>query len=139
MLNVQTKRGCSFHCVYCTYPRVEGRRVRLRGPEAVADEMEGLMDETGVRHFFVVDSVLDREWDSLEVMYGTSSVNDMPLSSAIFGGLSAEETGTLESTVVYAYISTVRLTFIMGPRYLFSTLKDSGPLSPGLSSGVWML
>jgi radical SAM superfamily enzyme YgiQ (UPF0313 family) len=29
MLNLQTKRGCGFHCIYCTYPCIEGRTLRL--------------------------------------------------------------------------------------------------------------
>ncbi len=59
MLNVQTKRGCSFKCIYCTYPMVEGRRVRMRKPESVANELERITAETGVRHFFIVDSVFN--------------------------------------------------------------------------------
>ncbi|HYA14647.1 MAG TPA: cobalamin-dependent protein, partial [Syntrophales bacterium] len=26
ILNLQTKRGCPFNCVYCTYPHIEGKR-----------------------------------------------------------------------------------------------------------------
>ena len=37
---VQTKRGCPFQCVYCTYPVIEGGDVRLRPPAEVADELE---------------------------------------------------------------------------------------------------
>lgn len=59
MLNVQTKRGCSFKCIYCTYPRVEGRRIRTRDPKIVADEIKRLVDETGVKHYFMVDSVFN--------------------------------------------------------------------------------
>jgi len=59
MLNIQTKRGCPFGCIYCTYPFVEGRRLRLRDPKNVVDEMEGVVSETGVRHFFIVDSVFN--------------------------------------------------------------------------------
>ncbi len=59
MLNIQTKRGCPFGCIYCTYPKVEGKRVRLRSPESVADELEKVVSETGVRHFFFVDSIFN--------------------------------------------------------------------------------
>lgn len=57
MLNIQTKRGCAFRCIYCTYPRIEGRKVRMRNPSAVAREIEETVHETGARHFFFVDSV----------------------------------------------------------------------------------
>jgi MoaA/NifB/PqqE/SkfB family radical SAM enzyme len=55
---VQTKRGCSLTCEYCTYPALEGRRVRLRDPERVADELCELRAlHQKIHHLFVVDSV----------------------------------------------------------------------------------
>ncbi|NJD56305.1 MAG: radical SAM protein [Nitrospirae bacterium] len=59
MLNIQTKRGCPFRCIYCTYPKVEGRKVRMRDPVDVADELEGVVEKTGARHFFIVDSIFN--------------------------------------------------------------------------------
>jgi radical SAM superfamily enzyme YgiQ (UPF0313 family) len=58
MLNVQTQRGCSFECCYCTYPLIEGRRHRRRPPELVADELAQLAAR-GTRYVFVVDSVFN--------------------------------------------------------------------------------
>jgi len=59
MLNIQTKRGCRFGCIYCTYPEIEGRRIRLRSAERVVDEMEDIVSRTGIRHFFIVDSIFN--------------------------------------------------------------------------------
>jgi radical SAM superfamily enzyme YgiQ (UPF0313 family) len=59
MLNIQTKRGCPFRCIYCTYPKVEGKKVRMRDPVAVADELEDVMERSGARHFFIVDSIFN--------------------------------------------------------------------------------
>ncbi|HYQ47823.1 MAG TPA: lipid biosynthesis B12-binding/radical SAM protein, partial [Thermodesulfovibrionales bacterium] len=59
MLNIQTKRGCPFRCIYCTYPKVEGRKVRMRDPAAVADELEAVVERSGARHFFIVDSIFN--------------------------------------------------------------------------------
>lgn len=55
MGNIQTKRGCPFHCIYCTYPLIEGRAVRARSADRVCDEMEQLI-ETGVHDLFIVDN-----------------------------------------------------------------------------------
>lgn len=56
---IQTKRGCVFKCVYCTYLNVEGWGYRLREPEAVADEIEALCRTAAVRHFEFVDSTFN--------------------------------------------------------------------------------
>jgi radical SAM superfamily enzyme YgiQ (UPF0313 family) len=56
MLNVQTKRGCPFRCTYCTYPAIEGRRLRLFDPESVACEWEALV-RAGAKFLFVTDAV----------------------------------------------------------------------------------
>ena len=53
---VQSARGCPHRCIYCTYPRLEGARLRRRPVEAVADEMERLRRELGAMEQFVVDS-----------------------------------------------------------------------------------
>ncbi|MBW2526116.1 MAG: radical SAM protein [Deltaproteobacteria bacterium] len=58
--SVQTKRGCSLSCEYCTYPTIEGRTVRQRSPERVVDEMfEVVRHHPDVKHLFVVDSVFN--------------------------------------------------------------------------------
>lgn len=56
---LQTKRGCVFRCVYCTYLNVEGWGYRLRDPELVAGEIESLERERGVRRFEFVDSTFN--------------------------------------------------------------------------------
>lgn len=58
-LNIQSKRGCAFDCLYCSYPLLEGKLVRKRSPALVVDEWEAVAAETGVRHWFVVDSVFN--------------------------------------------------------------------------------
>jgi radical SAM superfamily enzyme YgiQ (UPF0313 family) len=58
-LNIQSKRGCAFECVYCSYPLLEGRAIRRRSPALVVDEWETLVRQTGARHWFVVDSVFN--------------------------------------------------------------------------------
>ncbi|MEJ2640118.1 MAG: lipid biosynthesis B12-binding/radical SAM protein [Desulfosarcinaceae bacterium] len=60
MLNLQTKRGCPFRCIYCTYPHIEGRRMRLMEPSSVADTAKALED-AGARYFFIVDSAFNAD------------------------------------------------------------------------------
>jgi radical SAM superfamily enzyme YgiQ (UPF0313 family) len=58
-LNIQTKRGCYFECVFCSYPLIEGSKVRLRSAEAVVDEMQMTRETHGVRHWFFVDNIFN--------------------------------------------------------------------------------
>ncbi len=62
ILNLQTKRGCPFHCLYCTYPHIEGRRLRLVPPDEVAREARELQ-ELGARYLFITDSAFNADED----------------------------------------------------------------------------
>ena len=58
-IGVQSKRGCAFKCAYCTYPQLEGGRLRLRPAHTVLDELEGLVRGYGLQTFWFVDSVFN--------------------------------------------------------------------------------
>lgn len=44
-----TSRGCPHGCAYCPYPVVQGRKLRVRSPESVVNELEWLANELGVK------------------------------------------------------------------------------------------
>lgn len=56
---IQTKRGCVYRCVYCTYRNVEGWGYRMRDPELVAEELAELERDAGISHFDFVDSTFN--------------------------------------------------------------------------------
>ncbi|NDV26736.1 lipid biosynthesis B12-binding/radical SAM protein [Desulfovibrio sp. JC010] len=58
VINVQTKRGCEHCCAYCTYPYLEGRKMRVRPVSEVADELE-MLRNYGADNIFFTDSVLN--------------------------------------------------------------------------------
>lgn len=58
-LNIQTKRGCYFECVFCSYPLIEGSKVRMRTAQAVVDEIQMMREAHGVRHWFFVDNIFN--------------------------------------------------------------------------------
>ena len=67
--SVQTKRGCTYKCVYCSYPVLEGSRIRKRDPVSVVDDIELLRDKHKVKYIFFIDSVFnDSEGAYLEVL-----------------------------------------------------------------------
>lgn len=54
--NLQTKRGCPFRCIYCTYPVVEGSDVRCRAPRRVGEEFRHLYERHGIKQAYIVDN-----------------------------------------------------------------------------------
>jgi len=62
MLNLQTKRGCPFHCTYCTYPHIEGARMRFFPPREVARNARELQD-AGAKYIFITDSAFNASYD----------------------------------------------------------------------------
>lgn len=60
MLNLQTKRGCTFTCLYCPYPHIEGHRHRLQPPDQVARNAR-LLQEAGARYLFITDSAFNSD------------------------------------------------------------------------------
>jgi len=55
---IQTKTGCRFQCVYCTYPKIEGSSCRLKNPGSIADAVVRLAAK-GLRDIEFVDSVFN--------------------------------------------------------------------------------
>jgi radical SAM superfamily enzyme YgiQ (UPF0313 family) len=67
MGNIQTKRGCPFRCIYCTYPIIEGKKVRLRNPKLVCDEIESML-EYGINNLFIVDNTFNYPIDHAQAI-----------------------------------------------------------------------
>ncbi|MBN2080223.1 MAG: cobalamin-dependent protein [Spirochaetes bacterium] len=62
MLNLQTKRGCPYRCIYCTYPHIEGCDLRPVHPEEVADTAMDL-ERAGANYLYITDSVFNADYD----------------------------------------------------------------------------
>ena len=59
MLNIQTKRGCPYNCIYCTYPLIEGRIVRTLNTDKIVDTLKKLYYQKGIDYIFFTDSVFN--------------------------------------------------------------------------------
>ena len=57
--SIQTKRGCSHGCIYCTYPLLEGTAFRTRRPVDIVDEIEQAHGRLGDVMFEFVDSTFN--------------------------------------------------------------------------------
>lgn len=59
LLNLHTKRGCPYQCAYCSYPQLEGSKVRPRPVETVVEDIHHLVDLGCNRPIFFTDSVFN--------------------------------------------------------------------------------
>jgi len=55
IVGIETKRGCSQDCIFCADPVAKGKKVRLRPPEIVVQELQDLVDQ-GVSWLHLCDS-----------------------------------------------------------------------------------
>ncbi|OGP54113.1 MAG: B12-binding domain-containing radical SAM protein [Deltaproteobacteria bacterium RBG_13_52_11] len=68
MANLQTKRGCPFGCIYCTYPLLEGKSVRVRAVGEVVRELEALQTDQGADYIYFVDDIFNYPPDYTEAL-----------------------------------------------------------------------
>ncbi|MDP4281173.1 MAG: lipid biosynthesis B12-binding/radical SAM protein [Bacteroidota bacterium] len=59
MMNVQTKRGCPYHCIYCTYPLIEGSKVRTLDSGKIIETIKDLYFNKKITYIFFTDSVFN--------------------------------------------------------------------------------
>lgn len=59
MLNIQTKRGCPYNCIYCTYPKIDGRCVRTIDIDSIVETIAKMKRDFGVNYWFFTDSVFN--------------------------------------------------------------------------------
>jgi anaerobic magnesium-protoporphyrin IX monomethyl ester cyclase len=58
-IGVQTKRGCPLHCIYCTYPHLNGSRLRSLPVEQVVSELKILKEDYHIDTITFVDGVFN--------------------------------------------------------------------------------
>lgn len=64
---IETKRGCSRHCIHCADPVAKGKEIRVRPPKDVVDELERLLEQ-GIDHIHTCDSEFNLpEWHAVQV------------------------------------------------------------------------
>lgn len=64
---IETKRGCPRHCIYCADPIAKGKKIRIRPPKGVVDELQTLLEQ-GIDHIHTCDSEFNLpRWHAFEV------------------------------------------------------------------------
>lgn len=56
---VVTSRGCVYDCIYCSVPRISGKRFRKRHPGAIIEELEFAKKKYDISSFCVIDDAFN--------------------------------------------------------------------------------
>jgi radical SAM superfamily enzyme YgiQ (UPF0313 family) len=78
MINVQTKRGCAFTCIYCSYPVLEGKIPTTRPIAEVIAELRYHTDR-GVDEVYFVDSLFNHPVEYAKELCRALIKADLPL------------------------------------------------------------
>lgn len=72
---LQTKLGCHFRCIYCTYRKIEGNKYRLSKPEEAVNTIISLVS-MGFRHIEFVDNVFNSPYEhALSICESLAKIN----------------------------------------------------------------
>jgi hypothetical protein len=73
---LDTGRGCTFHCKFCTIINVQGNTMRFRDPEQVVAFVRQSYHGTGIRHCFFTDDNLARNPRWRELFAGLAKLRE---------------------------------------------------------------
>jgi radical SAM superfamily enzyme YgiQ (UPF0313 family) len=59
MVSIQTKRGCPYNCLYCSYPVIEGCKIRTLNADHIVETLKNLYFNMGITYVFFTDSVFN--------------------------------------------------------------------------------
>jgi anaerobic magnesium-protoporphyrin IX monomethyl ester cyclase len=65
-IGVETKRGCPLTCSYCTYPRLNGRQIRLIDPDVIVGMLRELQKHHNIKQIVFTDSIFNVPKDHAE-------------------------------------------------------------------------
>lgn len=98
-VGVETKRGCCYHCGYCSYPLLQGHCMRTRDPKDVVDEIEFLQKKYGVKVIHLTDSIVNFPVNHLDAICEEIIRRDLKIN---WSGFFRENLFTPENARLYA-------------------------------------
>jgi radical SAM superfamily enzyme YgiQ (UPF0313 family) len=80
MVTVQSRRGCPMRCIYCTTPRLEGRRLRARSPAKIAAFLAAGYRRWGLTRYYFVDNMFNYPKDYARELCQAIQALHLPLT-----------------------------------------------------------
>ena len=88
MLPVFTSRGCPFQCTYCH--NIHGKKIRLRKPEKVIEEIEWLMAQYGINELHICDDCFNLDIDRAKKICDMMLERNIKLLVCFVNGIRAD-------------------------------------------------
>ena len=96
LIGVQTKRGCAFGCLYCSYPLLEGRSLRFRPTAEVLEELGRLTEILRAPWVAFADAVFNDPAGRWRELLAALAEARLPLKWTAFFQPTGFEPGDLE-------------------------------------------
>ncbi len=97
-IGVESKRGCCFTCGYCSYPQLQGHKMRCRTPASVVDEIQFLYENYGVTRIHFTDSVVNIPVSHLDAICEELIIRQLKIN---WSGFFRENLLTEENVALY--------------------------------------
>lgn len=88
---ISSTRGCPYPCTFCASPEFYDRRIRFRSPENVANEIEYLVKQFGVREIHFEDDNLTIRREHVEAICNLLLSRGIKISWACPNGIRADK------------------------------------------------
>lgn len=88
---ITSSRGCPYECLFCASPGFYDRKIRLRSPENVLDEIEYLVKNFGVKEIHFEDDNLTLNREHIEKICNLMLERKLEISWACPNGIRADK------------------------------------------------
>jgi len=122
---IQTKRGCIYSCIYCSYPNLEGRTYRLRNPEEIVDEIQDAQEKLGDVLFEFVDSTFNSPSGHAESICEEIIRRKLKVRLRTMGINPRETSGSLFTLMKSAGFAQIDCTPDTASRSMLKTMKKN--------------
>jgi radical SAM superfamily enzyme YgiQ (UPF0313 family) len=94
MISLVATHGCKFHCPYCPIPAYNQFTFRYKSPERLRDEIQAIVERTGVHAFLGTDDNFFNNRESVAEIFtalAKGKVHGKPFRDKVFFGTEATE------------------------------------------------
>lgn len=138
MATIATSRGCSANCIYCLTPKISGKKIRLRSPKNIYEEILECYEKHNIKNFFFKSDTftMNRMWVSELCEYILNSKLSGKISWVANSRVNPLEKKTLE-IMKKAGCYLVAFGFESGSQETLKRIKKGARVEDNLAAARW--